>query len=417
LQLVENDPKSKKVIEVINSIISATPEAGEPKRKVILFTEYRDTANFLLPILEKAYGEKLLFSGDMGPEIIEKIRSNFDAARGEAEQDDTYQILLATDKVSEGFNLNRAGVVINYDIPWNPVRVIQRVGRINRISKKVFNTLKIINFFPTERGKAEVDIEAIAANKMFMIHSILGEDAKIFHADEEPSPAALYQRLTQDPDEEEESFETKMIRLYRELCDNNPGLEESLKEFPSRVKVAKACEEKSLLVFSRRERLHIQRVHIAEDNKRVAEELPLEKVYTEIEFLDPTIASLSLSSEFWGSYLFAKEHRGTDTTGPGTQSIEAKCNNLLNSIIQNSDLSDDDLRNLAQVLLEDINEYGTLTQPTMRRISQLENVPKAGQLADLKNVVTELGGIDYLTRLKAKIRDTKQEIVIAVENL
>jgi ERCC4-related helicase/HKD family nuclease len=417
LQLVKNDPKSKKVIEVINNIISATPEAGEPNRKVILFTEYRDTANFLLPILEKAYGEKLLFSGDMGPEIIEKIRSNFDAARNESEQDDTYQILLATDKVSEGFNLNRAGVVINYDIPWNPVRVIQRVGRINRISKKVFNTLKIINFFPTERGKAEVDIEAIAANKMFMIHSILGEDAKIFHADEEPSPAALYQRLTQDPDEEEESFETKMIRLYRELCDNNPGLEESLKEFPSRVKVAKACEEKSLLVFSRRERLHIQRVHIAEDNKRVAEELPLEKVYSEIEFLDPAIASLPLSSEFWGSYLFAKEHRGTDTTGPGTQSIEAKCNNLLNSIIQNSDLSDDDLRNLAQVLLEDINEYGTLTQPTMRRISQLENVPKEGQLAGLKDVVTELGGIDYLTRLKAKIRDTKQEIVIAVENL
>lgn len=416
LELVENDPKSHKVIEVINDIISATPEAGEPKRKVILFTEYRDTANFLLPILEKAYGNKLLFSGDMGPETIEKIRSNFDAARDESEQDDTYQVLLATDKVSEGFNLNRAGVVINYDIPWNPVRVIQRVGRINRISKKVFNTLKIINFFPTERGKAEVDIEAIAANKMFMIHSILGEDAKIFHADEEPSPAALYQRLTQDPDEEEESFETKMVRLYRELCDNNPGLEESLKEFPSRVKVAKTCEQKALLVFSRRERLHIQRVHINHENKREAQELPLEKVYGEIEFLDPSITSLPLSGEFWGSYLFAKEHRGTDTTGPGTQSIEAKCNNLLNSIIQNSDLADDDLRNLAQVLLEDINEYGTLTQPTMRRISQLENVNKDNQLAGLKEVVNELGGIDYLTRLKAKIRDTKQEIVIAVEN-
>jgi superfamily II DNA/RNA helicase len=60
--------------------------------------------------------------------------------------------LLTTDKISEGFNLNRAGMVINYDIPWNPVRVIQRVGRIKRISKKVFDKLYIVNFFPTEKG-------------------------------------------------------------------------------------------------------------------------------------------------------------------------------------------------------------------------------------------------------------------------
>ncbi|MES2966595.1 MAG: helicase-related protein, partial [Patescibacteria group bacterium] len=257
LELVKNDPKSKKVIEVINQILTKAPEAGEPNRKVILFTEYRDTANFLLPILQEAYGDKLLFSGEMDNVTIEKIRSNFDAARPLTEQDDTYQVLLATDKVSEGFNLNRAGVVINYDIPWNPVRVIQRVGRINRISKKVFNLLQIVNFFPTERGRGEVDIEAIAANKMFMIHSILGEDAKIFHADEEPSPAALYQRLTQDPDEEEESFETKVTRIYRDLCESHPGLEEALKDFPTRVKVSKHHEANSLLVFSRRERMHI----------------------------------------------------------------------------------------------------------------------------------------------------------------
>jgi len=59
---------------------------------------------------------------------------NFDASH--AEQENKFDILLTSDKISEGFNLNRAGMVINYDIPWNPVRVIQRVGRINRISKK-----------------------------------------------------------------------------------------------------------------------------------------------------------------------------------------------------------------------------------------------------------------------------------------
>jgi len=58
-------------------------------------------------------------------------------------------------------------MVINYDIPWNPVRVIQRVGRINRISKKVFDELYIVNFFPTEKGAELVKSREIASNKMF----------------------------------------------------------------------------------------------------------------------------------------------------------------------------------------------------------------------------------------------------------
>ena len=89
-----------------------------------------------------------------------------------------YDVLLSTDRISEGFNLNRAGMVINYDIPWNPVRVIQRVGRINRISKKVFDDLFIVNFFPTEQGALLVQSRQIASNKMFLIHETLVKTRK-----------------------------------------------------------------------------------------------------------------------------------------------------------------------------------------------------------------------------------------------
>lgn len=109
--------------------------------------------------------------------------------------------------------LNRAGMVINYDIPWNPVRVIQRLGRINRISKKVFDKLYIMNFFPTEKRPSTSVQKEIAQNKMFMIHNTLGEDSKIFDIDEEPSPAGLYQKLTQNPETgDEESFYTKIVQ-------------------------------------------------------------------------------------------------------------------------------------------------------------------------------------------------------------
>ena len=86
----------------------------------------------------------LVVRGNLSDSLIKEINQNFDASS--TDQLDDYDILLSTDRISEGFNLNRAGMIINYDIPWNPVRVIQRVGRINRISRKVFDKLYIVNF-------------------------------------------------------------------------------------------------------------------------------------------------------------------------------------------------------------------------------------------------------------------------------
>ena len=78
----------------------------------------------------------------------------------------------------------------------------------------MFDELYIVNFFPTEKGATEVKSREIAQNKMFLIHNVLGEDAKIFDVDEEPTASGLFERLTQSPDElEEESFYTKMLSV------------------------------------------------------------------------------------------------------------------------------------------------------------------------------------------------------------
>ena len=115
----------------------------------------------------------------------EKIRLNFDAGLPKELQKDDFDILIATDAISEGYNLNRAGEIFNYDIPYNPTRVIQRIGRINRINKNVFSHLYIFNFFPTEVGEAETRTREISTLKMAMIHAIMGEDTKVLTSDEE----------------------------------------------------------------------------------------------------------------------------------------------------------------------------------------------------------------------------------------
>ena len=117
------------------------------------------SSNFSEPGL-KLRDELNVQIGDFGKEMAKSAKENFDASF--EVQTDEYDILLTTDKLSEGFNLNRAGLVVNYDIPWNPTRVIQRVGRINRIGRKVFDNLYIFNFFPTVKGASIVANRAIA---------------------------------------------------------------------------------------------------------------------------------------------------------------------------------------------------------------------------------------------------------------
>jgi ERCC4-related helicase len=121
LRLLEEDPKAKRLIEGIKEFL-------KNKRKAVVFTEYVDTAKHLKELLEREFNGKVLSAiGQISKRTQEEILKNFDAQY--ENQEDKYHILITTDKLSEGINLNRAGVVINYDIPWNPVRVIQRVGR------------------------------------------------------------------------------------------------------------------------------------------------------------------------------------------------------------------------------------------------------------------------------------------------
>jgi hypothetical protein len=86
----------------------------------------------------------------------------------------------------------------------------------------------------------------------------------------------------------------------------------------------------------------------------------------------------------------------------------------LNSIIQNE--INKELKDIAEILLEDMNDYGTLALPTMRRIVDLENKKEKDILMEFKDIIVDLGGIDYLTKIKKKIYDIKKEVIVAIEN-
>ena len=135
------DPKTDSFKKIISNQLKK-----DPKRKIIIFTEFSDTAHYLYNKMKKEFKVNVYTSKEASnKKKKQEIAENFDASSKNKKND--FDILIATDAISEGFNLHRAGTIFNYDIPYNPTRVVQRFGRINRINKKMFDKLYIYNFF------------------------------------------------------------------------------------------------------------------------------------------------------------------------------------------------------------------------------------------------------------------------------
>ncbi|MDQ3005362.1 MAG: SNF2-related protein, partial [Chloroflexota bacterium] len=417
LDLVSQDPKANSLINEVEKILKTAPTPGEPERKVVIFSEYTDTVRHLVTILEKAFGGKVISStAGLSASQLREILANFDASVKPKNQKDGFQILLTSDKLSEGVNLNRAGAIINYDIPWNPTRVIQRVGRINRIGKKVFQKLYIYNFFPTEKGADIVKSREIASQKMFLIHNTLGEDAKIFAVDETPTPSELFKRVNTNPeDEQEQSTLTRVRHLYFEIQSEYPELIERIKDFPARVKTAKAFnKDNQLLVFRRKGLgLFIQSVDDTTQEKPEVRSPLFEETLPLIECVvdEPR---LSLSSHFWNSYEAIKAYREVLHVPKSEAALETKAYNNLQIALHNFKNELEEFAPFIRTLIEDLRDYKTLPKSTLRRFANVKP-DSANFKKELQAVKISLGE-DYLEVVKKRLGSLKTEVIIGIEN-
>ncbi len=423
LGLVANDPKAGRLVQAVREIVNAPPASDEPRRKLVVFSEYADTVRHIAPILQKAFPGRVLVGGSFSKAFFNDLLANFDASYPEDKQRDDCDILLSTDKLSEGVNLNRAGAIINYDIPWNPTRVIQRLGRINRIGKRVFATLYIYNFFPTEQGADVIKSREIAAQKMFLIHNTLGEDAKIFAPDEAPSPAELFNRINRNPEEvEEESILTTIRQAFFAIQRKHPEVVEHLDDFPARVKTAKPFTEDELLVF-RRKGLQLFTHMISKTTAENFEIRPLslEEALPHIR-CEPETPRLPLSQHFWPAYEAIKRHRKQTLMPRSEQSLLVKAENNLRSALEKHAADLQEYLPFIQTLLRDIKEFQTLPKYTLRRLTAVEMNEKVSDKG-LKRFKEELDllcrslGEDYLERIERRAKEFRSEIIIAVENL
>lgn len=154
-------------------------EDRNPEQKLVVFSESVDTVKYL----ERRINRKdvLVISADNRSKLFKTIRENFDANYKTKLND--YNIILTTDVLAEGVNLHRANVIVNYDTPWNSTRLMQRIGRVNRIgsvSKHIYNYV----FYPSREGNREINLNQIALSKIQTFHSTFGEDYQIYSQEE-----------------------------------------------------------------------------------------------------------------------------------------------------------------------------------------------------------------------------------------
>ncbi len=234
---VDVDPKLDKFIEMLDGDIF--DESENPKGKLVIFSESKDTINYLTEELNKRYKHKgiLSISADNRKKEFDDIRANFDANYTD-KRSDKYNIIISTDVLAEGVNLHKANVIVNYDTPWNATRLMQRIGRVNRIGS-VAGTIINYMFYPSDEGDAEIKLYNNALAKLQGFHSAYGEDSQIYSREEIVENFELFNpNIGDDIDKS-----LALLSVIRKFRRDNPADYERIKELPIKSRTARSVVE------------------------------------------------------------------------------------------------------------------------------------------------------------------------------
>ena len=216
----ERDGKLKEIREYIRGKLKAPSldQDGVPNRKMLVFTTFKDTAEYLYDNLRDLADElqvnMALVSGDMtrtttGGNNFNAILTNFaPRARGRSDGDanEDIDLLIATDCISEGQNLQDCDTVLNYDIHWNPVRIIQRFGRIDRIGSRN-QSIQMINYWPTWDMDVYLRLESRVEARMALVDAAASGD---------DDPLNDFTQLDEDDIQRGLNFRDEQLKRLRE---------------------------------------------------------------------------------------------------------------------------------------------------------------------------------------------------------
>lgn len=249
-QAVTEDPKLDEFLSRIET--QFFNKEINPQGKLVIFSESKETTAYLAENLKRIGRNDVLEvnSGNRN-DLRDTIRKNFDANIPLDQYRSDYNIIIATEVLAEGVNLHRSNLIVNYDTPWNSTRLMQRIGRVNRIGS-VAPKIYIYNFYPTSKVNSDIELEKKAIMKLQAFHSALGEDSEIYSPDEETQSFGLFEKDVDEDRDEKLNF----LMDLRKFRQENPEYFRQIKNMPLRARVGRFDGHKpgTTICFIRNER-------------------------------------------------------------------------------------------------------------------------------------------------------------------
>jgi superfamily II DNA or RNA helicase/HKD family nuclease len=399
------DPKVVAVENIIAKLLQ-----DNPHRKIVIFSSYADTVNYLSKQLVNIEGKNILSytSMDASKENRNILLSNFDASLPENKQKNDYSILICTDALSEGVNLNRAGVIINFDIPYNPTRVIQRIGRINRINRLMYPEIHIFNCFPTVIGEQETRIKSISTLKICLINNVIGSDTRTLTSDEDVQSFFKDEFRKTDGSKEDLSWDAVHMEAY-EVARQDEFLMSEVRRIPRRSRISRVSETtgtESAVVFSKKgDNILFVQAELGKDSHLLSIQEGLSKFHaTEDE------VGAAISNEFPDLFKIASAKLDEKHPLPEIRGRRSDAIKLLEALM----MSLPGAQGYCADLIKVISKYDDVSEGALKDIAQSNFTDVEKCLVSIKRIVPESFIRNVLERIQ-RMEDEADMILLAEE--
>ena len=269
-------------------------------KKVLIFSEFATTAQYLNKYLEwKGVKEQVDSARGNSIQCARKFDPDNNPSNDpRPKKTEEISLLITTDVLAEGVNLQAGQVIINYDFHWNPIRLIQRAGRVDRIgSKNEFVTVH--NFLLDPEMEQDLHLEYSVDNKINNIQKIIGEDYKILKEDEQINTEDIYAIYNGDGSildrEEENPLEpSRFEKILRDIQVNQPQLWEDFKKIPDGIRSSGNVKSGGKLLMvceSGTEKSGSVRKYYLINSKEEITEIPSQKALGLLESSDDAVYS------------------------------------------------------------------------------------------------------------------------------
>ncbi len=276
--IVRNERQDAKFDQFIQQVIE--PNLDE---KILIFSEFTETVEYLYRRTKRLYPSVIIESisshrtdKEAKKDIVRRFspRSQTNGV-GLNEHEKEVQLLFTSDVLSEGQNLQDARIVVNYDFHWNPVRLIQRIGRVDRIGSTADEIL-VYNFMPDENIEQQLDLRGRVQRRINQIHSIFGSDSAILSQDEQLNEESMFSIYSAE-DERILDVDKGISTVFDEaeselnkLRSENPKEYDRITQMNDGIRAAFAGDENGVYAYLRCGKLHRLYYH---DGKKVSDSI------------------------------------------------------------------------------------------------------------------------------------------------